>query len=50
VTPTGTAPKKPTMRAGVDLGLRVLATIADTDGNIINVPNPAPVTSGEVVY
>jgi transposase len=42
VTPTGTAPKKPTTRAGVDLGLRVLATIADTDGNIVEVPNPAP--------
>src|SRR3984893_17269649 len=29
-------------RAGVDLGLRVLATIADTDGKIVKVPNPAP--------
>ncbi|MHB1525411.1 MAG: IS607 family element RNA-guided endonuclease TnpB [Candidatus Dormibacteria bacterium] len=29
-------------RAGVDLGMRVLATIADTDGNIIEVPNSAP--------
>jgi len=29
-------------RAGVDLGLRTLATIADTDGNITKVPNPAP--------
>jgi transposase len=29
-------------RAGVDLGLRVLATIADTDGNIIEFANPAP--------
>ncbi len=29
-------------RAGVDLGMRVLATIADTDGAIIEVPNPAP--------
>jgi putative transposase len=29
-------------RAGVDLGMRSLATIADTDGNIIEVPNPAP--------
>jgi putative transposase len=42
VTPTGTAPEKPTIRAGVDLGLRVLATIADTDENLIEVPNPAP--------
>jgi len=29
-------------RAGVDLGLRVLATIADDSGNITEVPNPAP--------
>jgi len=42
VTPTGTAPSKPTTRAGVDRGLRVLATIADTDGNVLEVPNPAP--------
>jgi putative transposase len=33
------APKK---RAAVDLGLRSLATVADTDGNILEVPNPAP--------
>jgi len=42
VTPTGTAPKKPTTRAGVDFGLRVLATIADTDNNVIEVQNPKP--------
>jgi len=42
VKPTGTAPSKLTMRAGVDLGARVLATIADTDGNVTEVPNPAP--------
>jgi len=29
-------------RAGVDLGLRVLATIADDSGNVTEVPNPAP--------
>jgi putative transposase len=29
-------------RAGVDLGLRTLATVADTDGNIIEYQNPAP--------
>ena len=29
-------------RAGVDLGLRVLATIADDSGTITHVPNPAP--------
>jgi putative transposase len=42
VSPTGRAPAKPDARAGVDLGLRVLAMIADTDGNVIEVPNPAP--------
>jgi putative transposase len=39
VSPSG---RTPDARAGVDLGLRVLATIADTDGNILEVPNPAP--------
>lgn len=29
-------------RAGVDLGLRVLATVADDTGTITHVPNPAP--------
>jgi putative transposase len=33
---------KPGVRAGVDLGLRTLATVADTDGNLIEYPNPAP--------
>jgi putative transposase len=33
------APKK---RAGVDLGLRCLATVAGTDGKVWEVPNPAP--------
>jgi len=42
VSPTGAAPARPNARAGVDLGLRVLATVADTDGNILEVPNPAP--------
>ena len=28
-------------RAGVDLGLRTLATVFDTDGNIIEFLNPA---------
>jgi putative transposase len=32
----------PTKRAGVDLGLRCLATVAATDGNVFDVPNPAP--------
>jgi len=42
VSPTGRTPAKPGARAGVDLGLRVLATVADTDGNVLEVPNPAP--------
>ena len=29
-------------RAGVDLGLRVLATVADDSGTLTSVPNPAP--------
>jgi len=33
---------KPGVRAGVDLGLRNLATIADSEGNIIELPNPRP--------
>ena len=33
---------RPGVRAGVDLGLRILATVADTDGNIIEFSNPAP--------
>jgi len=42
VSPTAASPARPDARAGVDLGLRVLATVADTDGNILVVPNPAP--------
>jgi len=42
VSPSGRTPAKPAARAGVDLGLRVPATIADTDGNSIEVPNPTP--------
>ena len=33
---------KPDVRAGVDLGLRTLATIATSDGDVIEVPNPTP--------
>jgi putative transposase len=33
---------KPGVRAGVDLGLASLATVADTEGNITELPNPAP--------
>jgi putative transposase len=32
----------PDVTAGVDLGLRVLATIATSSGEIIEIPNPAP--------
>jgi putative transposase len=39
VSPSG---RTPDARAGVDLGLRVLATVADTDGNIIEFANPTP--------
>ena len=35
-------PSRPDVRAGVDLGLRSLATISDSDGNIKVFPNPAP--------
>jgi putative transposase len=35
-------PARPDDRVGVDLGLRVLATLADSDGTITEVPNPAP--------
>jgi len=42
VSPSGRTPAKPHARAGVDLGLSVLATIADTDGTVIEVPNPSP--------
>lgn len=35
-------PTRPDTRCGVDLGLRRLATVADTDGNVFEVPNPAP--------
>jgi putative transposase len=42
VSPAVAAPARSDARAGVDLGLRALATVADTDGNILEVPNPAP--------
>ncbi len=42
VSPTGRGPARSDARAGVDLGLRVLATVADTDGNVTEVDNPAP--------
>lgn len=39
-TPTVQPPKRPGVRAGVDAGLRTLATIADTEGRITELPNP----------
>jgi putative transposase len=36
------APTRPDAAAGVDLGLRVLATVADTTGTVTEYPNPAP--------
>ncbi len=36
------APARPGSRAGVDLGMRALATVADTEGAITIFPNPAP--------
>ncbi len=39
-SPITTSEKDPV--AGVDLGLRSLATIADSNGNITTIPNPAP--------
>ncbi len=36
------ASARPASRAGVDLGMRDLATVADTDGAITIFPNPAP--------
>ena len=42
VTPSGKTPRKPEVRAGTDLGLRDLATVADTEDNITIFPNPAP--------
>src|SRR5260370_9933903 len=41
-TPGRRPAAKPGVRAGVDLGLRTLATVADTEGNIVELPNPAP--------
>ncbi len=42
VTPTSTTVPDKDPRAGVDLGLRSLATVADSKGNITTIPNPAP--------
>lgn len=41
-TPSTRPPAKPDVRCGVDLGLRTLATIADSEGNITEIANPAP--------
>ncbi|MHB1902655.1 MAG: IS607 family element RNA-guided endonuclease TnpB, partial [Ferrimicrobium sp.] len=40
VSPSGQSPK--TGKAGVDLGLRSLATVADSNGSITIFPNPVP--------
>ncbi|CAG4934665.1 IS607 family element RNA-guided endonuclease TnpB [Acidithrix sp. C25] len=42
VTPPSATMSKKDPRAGVDLGLRSLATIADSNGGITAIPNPAP--------
>jgi len=41
-TPPARTPTKPGVRCGIDLGLRTLATVADSEGNITEVANPAP--------
>ncbi|KJF18271.1 putative transposase [Acidithrix ferrooxidans] len=42
VTPPSATMSKKDPRAGVDLGLRSLATIADSNGSMTAIPNPAP--------
>ncbi len=42
LTPPSTAMPKKDPRAGVDLGLRSLATIADSNGDMIAIANPDP--------
>ncbi len=42
ISPSGKGPRKPEARAGTDLGLRDLATVADTEGDITIFSNPAP--------
>jgi putative transposase len=42
VSPTNKAPAKPTVYAGVDLGLRSFATVADSNGDQIIFSNPTP--------
>ncbi len=42
VSPTNQAPAKPTVRAGVDLGLRSFATVTDSNGDLIIFSNPTP--------
>ncbi len=41
-TSTPRSVKKPGVRAGVDLGMGTLATVADTEGGLIEFVNPAP--------
>jgi putative transposase len=42
ISPSGKVPRKPEARAGTDLGMRDLATVADTEDNITIFSNPAP--------
>jgi putative transposase len=42
VSPTNKAPAKPTVYAGVDLGLRSFATVTDSNGDLIIFSNPTP--------
>ncbi len=42
VSPTNKAPAKPTVRAGVDLGLRSFATVTDSNDEQTIFSNPAP--------
>jgi putative transposase len=41
-TPEVKTVSKPGVKCGVDLGLRTLATVADSEGNFLEFPNPAP--------
>jgi len=42
ISPSGKAPSKPDVRAGTDLGMRNLDSVADTEGDVTIFPNPAP--------
>ncbi len=42
ISPTKAIPATPSSKAGIDLGMRTLATIADNDNQIFKIENPAP--------